>query len=139
MTRRTLLSTAAPPIKLAGLGLILCMTSPGHAIDDDRNTVHPMTILTLSRTGAWGAGTHDMIISRSLPRSAIARPCQTWRVIVALSSPAFSWAGVWLCSAVTKRLSPQRIAWTMRSEQRSSARTNSEWSISATCRRACAW
>ena len=56
MTRRTLLSTAAA-VNLAGLGLILCMTSPGHAIDDDRNTAHPRTVLTLSRTGAWGAGT----------------------------------------------------------------------------------
>jgi hypothetical protein len=56
MTRRFLLSTAAA-VNLAGLGLIFCMTSPGHAIDDDRNTVHPRTVLTLSRTGAWGAGT----------------------------------------------------------------------------------
>ena len=73
MTRRTLLSTAASPIKLAGLGLILCMTSPVHAIDDDRNTVHPMTILTLSRTGAWGAGTHDMV---SIAIASAIRDCK---------------------------------------------------------------
>ena len=73
MTRRTLLSTAATPIKLAGLGLILWMTSPGHAIDDDRNTVHPMTILTLSRSGAWGTAT-DYMVSQAIA-SAI-RACK---------------------------------------------------------------
>lgn len=56
MTRRTLLSTAAA-VNPAGICLILCMTSPGHAIDDDRNPARARTVLTLSRTGAWGAGT----------------------------------------------------------------------------------
>ena len=65
MTRRTLLSTAAKPVKLAVLGLILCMTSPGHAIDVDRHTVHPTTVLTLSRVGGWGAST-DYSVSRAI-------------------------------------------------------------------------
>ena len=41
------------------------MTSPGHAIDYDRNTVHPMTILTLSRVGGWGVAT-DYSVSRAI-------------------------------------------------------------------------
>src|ERR1044072_985711 len=57
MARCILLSTTTTPVNLAVLGLILCMTSPGHAINDDRNTVHPMTILTLSRVGGWGVAT----------------------------------------------------------------------------------
>ena len=77
MTRRTLLSTAAKPVKLAVLGLILCMTSPGHAIDYDRNTVHPMTILTLSRSGGWGVATDYSVSQRSQMRSMLARQCRT--------------------------------------------------------------